>query len=371
MGYPEAMEPILLGLFLAATFVQLLYWLGLFSRLALYRQPPPPKVPPEPVSIIICAHNEAENLRQNLPLFLAQDYPDFEVLVVNDASTDNSLEILLEFKRKSPNLRVANLTTKVSRGKKAALSKGIKAAKHSILLLSDADCRPVSSKWLEHMQAFIRDRVEIGLGYSPYIREKGILNATIRFETVYSAVQYSSFAFVGMPYMGVGRNLIYRKHLYREAGGFDDHMDVTSGDDDLFINAVATPYNTRVILSPEAFVFSKAKSSWRGYYRQKSRHLSTGTRYRPVHQLLLGALSASHFGHYVFGLALILFHNLETIVFINYLVRIVVVTAMYGLITRKLRDPSLVFWVPLFDALFILYYLIFAPALFKKKEPWT
>lgn len=367
----EALEPILLGLFLAATLVQLLYWLGLFSRLALYRQPPPPNRPREAVSIIICAHNEAENLRKNLPYFLDQDYPDFEVLVVNDASSDNSLEILLEFKRKNPTLRVANLTTKLSRGKKAALSKGIKAANNSILLLSDADCRPASSKWLEHMQAFIRDRVEIGLGYSPYIREKGILNAAIRFETVYSTIQFSSFAFVGMPYMGVGRNLIYRKHLFHEASGFDDHMDVTSGDDDLFINAVATPYNTRVVLSPEAFVFSEAKSSWRGYYRQKSRHLSTGTRYRPVHQLLLGVLSASHFGHYVLGLTLVLFHNLETIVFINYLARIVVVTAMYGLITRKLRDPSLVFWVPLFDALYILYYLIFAPALFKSKEPWT
>lgn len=371
MGCPDTLATVLLGLFLAATFVQLLFWLGLFSRLALYRKPARPETAPEPVSIIICVHNEADNLRKNLPFFLAQDYPDFEVLVVNDASSDNSLGILLEFKRKSPNLHIANLTTKVSRGKKAALSKGIKAAKHNILLLSDADCRPASSKWLEHMQAFIRDRVEIGLGYSPYIREKGILNAAIRFETVYSAVQFSTFAFVGMPYMGVGRNLIYRKHLFHEAGGFDDHMDVTSGDDDLFINTVATPYNTRVIFTPEAFVYSEAKSSWRGYYRQKSRHLSTGTRYRLVHQLLLGALSASHFGHYVLGTALILFHNLETIVFINYLVRIVVVTAMYGLITRKLRDPSLVFWVPLFDALYILYYLIFAPALFKKKEPWT
>lgn len=371
MVTPEVLQSILLGLFLAATFTQLLYWLGLFSRLALYRQPPPPKIAPEPVSIIICAHNEAENLQKNLPFFLDQDYENFEVLVVNDASSDNSLEILLEFKRKNPNLRIVNLTTKVSLGKKAALSKGINAANNSILLLSDADCQPASSKWLEHMQAFIRDRVEIGLGYSPYNREKGILNAAIRFETVNSAINYLSFAFVGMPYMGVGRNLIYREHLFRESGGFEDHMDVTSGDDDLFINTVATSKNTRVILSPEAFVYSEAKSSWRGYYRQKSRHLSTGTRYRPLHQFLLGAISASHFGHYVLGIALILFHNLETIVFINYLVRIVVVTAMYGLITRKLRDPSLVFWVPLFDALYILYYVIFAPALFKSKEPWT
>ncbi len=364
-------EHLLLGAFLLATAVQLAFWLGPFLKFARHRPAPPPEVPPEPVSIIICARNEAENLKENLPYFLSQDYPDYEIIVVNDQSSDKSLEVLLEIQQKSPILRLISITTKDARGKKAALSKGIKAAKHEILLLSDADCRPASSKWLEQTQAFIRDRAEIGLGYSPYLRGKGMLNAFIRFETVYSAIQYLSFAFVGMPYMGVGRNLAYRSYLFHRAGGFAMHADVTSGDDDLFINQVATASNTRVIMSPDAFVFSRAKSSWRGYYRQKRRHLSTGSRYRWKHKLLLGALSASHFGHYVFGLASILFYNLAIIVIFNYLARIVVVSTVYFLTLRKLRDPSLFFWVPIFDTLYILYYLLFAPALFKTKEPWT
>lgn len=364
-------QDTLLCLFLTATAIQLFYWLFVFSRLAFYRQPPLPPGPREPVSIIICARNEADNLRRNLPFFLAQDYPKYEVVVVNDNSSDKTLEVLLDFQKKSPILRLIDINVSTPRGKKAALSKGVNAAKFEILLLSDADCRPASPQWLDFMQAFIRDRAKIGLGYSPYFRGKGILNAFIRFETVYSAIQYLSFAFMGLPYMGVGRNLCYRKSLFRGSGGFDSHAHIASGDDDLFINQVATGANTRVILSPKAFVFSEPKSSWRGYYRQKSRHLTTGTRYRLVHQLALGLLSASHFGHYACGIALILFHNLELTVFINYLARIAVASALYMLIMRKLHDTSLIRWVPLLDVLYAVSYLVFAPALFlKPKEKW-
>ena len=368
---PLSLGQFILLLFLAATAIQLAYWLGPFLRFALHRPVPPPAVPPEPVSIIICARNEAAQLARHLPYFLAQDHPDYELIVVNDQSSDKSLDVLLEIQRKSPILRIVSITTKDARGKKAALSEGIKAAKNKIVLLSDADCQPASAQWATQMQSAVSGPTLIVLGYSPYFQEEGMLNAFIRFETVYSAIQYLSFAFVGCPYMGVGRNLAYRKSLFEQAGGFASHQAVTSGDDDLFVNQVATANNTRVVLSPLAFVYSQPKSSSRGYYRQKRRHLSTGSRYRWQHQLLLGLLSASHFGHYVLGLASILFFNLAIIVIINYLARIVVVSAVYYYTLRKLRDPSLIYWVPIFDALYIFYYLLFAPALFKTKEPWT
>ncbi len=361
---------ILLQLFIGCTAIQLFYWLFIFSRLAFFRQPAPPEGPREPVSVIICAKNEEAALRRNLPYFLAQDYPEYEIIVVNDNSSDKTLDILLDFQKKNPRLRVIDVIINTSPGKKAVLSRGIEAANFEIVLLSDADCRPSSPHWLDITQAFIRDRVKIGLGYSPYFRGKGILNAFIRFETVYSAIQFISFALVGMPYMGVGRNLAYRKSLFHESGGFASHAHVVSGDDDLFINQVATGANTRVILSPLAFVFSEPKSSWRGYYRQKSRHLTTGVRYRIVHQLALGLLSASHFGHYSCGIALILFYNLESLVFIHYLARIGIASTVFALCLRKLHDKSLIRWFPLLDALYACFYLVFAPALFKTKEKW-
>lgn len=364
------MTSLLLGLFLLATIIQLAYWLFIFSRLAFYKVPPVPESPPEPVSVIICAHNEAENLLGNLPHFLAQDYQEWELIVVNDHSSDKSLKILLDIQKKNPRLRIVNVIVDTPSGKKAALAKGIAAANFEILLLSDADCQPSSSMWVEHSQAFIRDEVEIGLGYSPYFSGEGILNAFIRFETVYTAHQFFSFAFIGSPYMGVGRNLVYRKQLFLHSSGFDNHIDIASGDDDLFISHVATSCNTQVILSPTAFIYSKAKSSWRGYYRQKARHLSTGTRYRLIHQLALGLLSLSHFGHYTFGIALLFSQHFLTVVLFNYLVRIAVVSYMYSRTLRKLHDNSLVRWVPLLDLLYLGFYLVFAPTIFKKQPKW-
>ena len=362
---------LLLIAFLLATALQIAYWLLLFSRLAFHKPADAPAVPPEPVSVIICAFNEATNLATHLPYFLNQDYPCFEVIVVNDNSSDKTLEILLDFQKKSPRLRLINVIIDTPIGKKAALAKGIAAAQFDIVLLSDADCYPKSSKWVEHTQAFIRDRIEIGLGYSPYLQQKGILNAFIRFETVYTAYQYLSSAIVGLPYMGVGRNLIYRKRLFYEVNGFDDHADIASGDDDLFINQVATSTNIQVMLSPAAFVYSNSKSSWRGYYRQKSRHLTTGTHYRLIHQVILGLLSVSHFGHYALGIALILCQDFVTVVIINYLARIAVVCFMYERTLKKLHDTNLLKWVPLLDAMYMIFYLVFAPAIFKKQKKWN
>lgn len=363
---------ILFYLFLLATWIQLAYWLLLFSRLAFQRLPPTPTVEPEPVSLIICAHNEAENLVKNLPYFLAQDYPLLEIIVVNDFSSDKSFPILLEIQKSHPILRLVSISADTPPGKKAALTKGIKAASFDLILLSDADCRPNSPMWVGRMQAFVKGKTEIGLGYGPYFsRGNGILNAFIRFETVYTACQYFSFAFVGLPYMGVGRNLMYRKYLFYQVQGFAQHQDLASGDDDLFINQVATKHNTQVILSPDSFVFSEPKSSWRGYYRQKARHISTGRKYRLVHRLALGSLAASHFGHYVLGIVLLLNHFSELTVFVHFLVRIGVVLAMYAWILPRLQDRALLRWVPIFDALYIVYYLLFAPVLTGKKEKWN
>ncbi|MBK7870030.1 MAG: hypothetical protein IPJ74_04705 [Saprospiraceae bacterium] len=251
------------------------------------------------------------------------------------------------------------------------MSEGIKAASFDIIAVSDADCQPASKNWLATMQSYIRGETQIGLGYSPYEAEQGFLNLFIRFETIYTAIQYFSFALAGMPYMGVGRNLIYRKSLFHQAGGFHKHTHIASGDDDLFVNAVANNSNTKIILNPKAFVLSQPKVSWRGYYYQKSRHLTTATSYRPMHQLLLGALAASHAGHYLLALALLLSGRMIVITLFIYVVRIVVVVWTYRRTLQHLQEPALTKWIPLLDAAYILYYFAFAPTLVNgKKIPW-
>ncbi|MCB0628487.1 MAG: glycosyltransferase [Saprospiraceae bacterium] len=348
-----------------ATLLQLAYWLLFFSRLAYYRQGKnifPAIEPPLPVSVIICARNEAENLRKNLPHVLEQEYPDFEVIVVDDNSSDKSWEILLDIKNKYPILQLIQLKEQTLPGKKVALSRGIEAARFERLLLTDADCRPVTKHWLSIMTQALQGTTEISLGYSPYNLHAGFLNIFIRFESIYTAIQYFSFALMKLPYMGVGRNLAYVKTLFRKHQGFTSHVHIASGDDDLFINQAANGQNTAIIIHPDTFVVSTPKSSWRSYYYQKSRHLTTGSRYKFTHQLLLGGLAGSHVMHYL-GVLILLPTTYAPAVILMFLVRMGVVLWMYARILKLLRDPSLLRWIPLLDAAFTCYYLFFSPVL--------
>ena len=355
------------------TLIQILLWILLLSRAAV-RKMPAIHLPemPEPVSLIICARNEAENLKKNLCHFLNQNYRCFEVIVVNDASTDRTLEVLLDIQNKSRNLRIINFTNKkVGAGKKAALAAGIHAARYDLILLSDADCKPAGDRWMAHMTAAIQgsSAATVGLGYGPYYKLPGLLNRFIRFETVYTALQYLSFALVGLPYMGVGRNLTYRKDLFLKTG-FSNHMHLASGDDDLFVNQVAAANRTAVVIHPEAFTFSAPKENWRAFARQKSRHLSTATSYRPVHQVLLGFLAASHLGHYALLMGMVC-AGFSTIfdAFLLYVLRMCILLWVYAGVLKKLQEKDLLKWVPILDVLLAIYFLLFAIVPFKRMNP--
>ncbi len=370
--------------FSACTIVQLAYWWGLFSKLAFYKSSPENngnaaksgETEQKPVSIIICARNEAENLAKFLPRILSQNYRLYEVIVVNDNSDDTTGEVLIQHTINCPYLRIIDIHNKYDIdsqvGKKKVLAEGIDAARHNVLLLTDADCEVASKDWLRKMQGSMQGDKQIVLGYSPYIRYPGCLNLFIRFETVYTAVQYFSFALAKMPYMGVGRNLAYQKHLFELAGGFKDHEHIASGDDDLFINQVSTQKNVTINIDSDSFVFSEPKRSWKAYFRQKARHMTTGREYQKKHIILLGLLSATHFGHYFLGGLVLMTQYSVNVVIILYLLRMISLIILYGKILKKLRDPSMLIWIPILDAAFILYYVVFAPFLMTgKRNQWT
>jgi len=252
---------------------------------------------------------------------------------------------------------------KKSPGKKSALSKGIRSSKHDICLLTDADCQPDDATWIQKMSSIVTDEKEIGLGYGPYYFQKGWLNKFIRFETVYTAIQYFSFAIWKIPYMGVGRNLIYRKSIFIQQNGFKNHEFVASGDDDLFINEVATAHNVGIQLSPESFVSSEGKENIRNYFIQKKRHISTGKHYRLKHQLLLGLLSMSHFMIFLLFIFSLGF-NLSTAVYATLLIiRSILVMIVYKKVLKKLGEQELWRWILLLDVSLLLYYILFTPAL--------
>jgi poly-beta-1,6-N-acetyl-D-glucosamine synthase len=278
---------IILTIFLLSTVIQVYYYL--YFYLSVHKYENPAGLKKQPVSVIICARNEAENLREFLPTVLEQDYPDYEVIVVNDCSEDNTYLILGEFLSRYPHLKVStvNKDPKFTHNKKFAQFIGIKAAKNEILLFTDADCRPESDKWIEMMTSHFDEKTSFVLGYGGYIRQKGLIGSYIRYESFFIALQYLGMALRGMPYMGVGRNLAYRRSLFFSGGGFGAHNHLVSGDDDLFVNTNATKENTRVEYRQEAHTRSVPSSGLKQWINQKKRHLTTAPYYKQGDKVLL------------------------------------------------------------------------------------
>ena len=226
-----------------------------------------------PVSVIVCAKNEEKNLKQNLPLILQQDYPDFEVIVVDDNSTDETYYLLKVMQHDYPHLHVIRLNENVNffRGKKFPLSIGIREARNEHLLLTDADCIPLTKNWVRTMAENFTKNKEIVLGYGKHKQQKGFLNSLIRFETLYTAMQYFSFALAGIAYMGVGRNMAYKKQTFTKQKGFSKHYNLMSGDDDLFVNSAATKNNVAIEINYDSFTISEPKQNWKSWWKQKRR----------------------------------------------------------------------------------------------------
>jgi glycosyltransferase involved in cell wall biosynthesis len=280
---------IILILFYVATGIQLFYLVVFYGRLVFFNKPAAASNHFEPVSIVIAAKNEYLKLKKFLPLLLTQDYPEYEVIVVNDNSTDDTEFLLKEFQFEYPHLQFITVNGEGNffNGKKFPLSIGIKSAHHDLLLLTDADCIPASNQWIKGMQAAYQVNTEIVLGYGAYQEQKGLLNKLIRYDTLRVALSYFSFAKWKIPYMGVGRNLSYRKKLFYEQKGFMSHYKISSGDDDLFINKAANSKNTGICLNPDSKTISLPKQSFGDWVAQKRRHLTTGIYYKKLHLSLL------------------------------------------------------------------------------------
>jgi biofilm PGA synthesis N-glycosyltransferase PgaC len=314
-----------------------------------------------PVSVIICARNELQNLQENLPVILNQNYPDFEVIVVNDCSVDDSAHLLDQLKITYENLKVVTVTEhkRFKTGKKFALTMGIKAAKNEYLLLTDADCKPTSADWIGLMQQGFSNQKEIVLGYSPYRKTSGILNTFIRFETVKTAISYLSAALNNQPYMGVGRNLAYTKSLFFRSKGFAAHLHLLSGDDDLFINQNATATNTAIQISPEAQTYSETKKGLVAYYLQKRRHMGVGKYYKSKNRFLITLDALSGFLFYIFLTVLLILKFEPWIVAGIFIFRFMVQCFFYPAIFRKLDAADLIWWFPVLDLFYYVYLNVF------------
>jgi len=353
-------------------FIQLLFVLFIYSRLAFHKQKEQSTELPG-VSIIIAARNEADNIFKNLPFILDQDYPNFEVIVVNHQSMDESKYILDAFEHEFPNMRVINVekSTHLKFGKKLPLTIGIKGAKYEHLLFTDADCKPVSNQWLKSMSSCFSNKHEIVLGYGPYKKKKGFLNKVIRFDTAWIAMNYFSFAKAKMPYMGIGRNMAYTKSVFESVSGFKSHYALSSGDDDLFIQEAAKKGNYTINIHPDAYCLSNPPKTWSGWMRQKSRHYTTTERYRLIKKLMLGIYPLSLLLMLISFVTLLFDSNFIWITLIIFGVILAIKWLILGKALKKLNESKFIAYLPLLD----IVYAILAPAMYysidkKDKNKW-
>lgn len=364
---------IIFVIFCIVSFFQIFYYLFFFSRFAFYKTKPRLTSQTHPISVIICARDEAANLARNLPGSLVQEYKTtHEVIVVNDNSFDDSKYLLEELRKEFRQLNVVELTqeAKMIPGKKFPLSIGIKSAKNEIVLLTDADCVPASENWIELMQSAYNENTEIVLGYGAYNKLPGILNKLVRWETFHTALQYMSFSLAGFPYMGVGRNLSYKKSIFFRHKGFSSLNNLPGGDDDLFINKAATKNNTAIQIHPESFTLSKPVTSWNQWIKQKQRHYTTAKYYKPVHKLLLGTYSFTHFLYLPALIASAIFFNWKYSLAIFGL-RLIIQSVILFKSLKKLGEKDLYPWFILTDVWMFFYYLIFAASIYKKpRQTW-
>ncbi len=364
---------ILYYIFILVACFQIFYYLFFFSPFAFQKESTasPKNIP---ISLIICAKNEAENLKKFLPSIIAQNYPNFEIVLINDASYDKTLKVMESFAEKHSHIKVVNVKNNEAfwANKKYALTLGIKSAKNNHLLFTDADCKPISENWITEMSAHFSNEKTIVLGYGGYTKIKNsLLNKLIRFETVFTAIQYLSFAKMGLPYMGVGRNLAYTKDEFFKVSGFMKHMHIRSGDDDLFINEIATAKNTSVCVSKESFTMSSPKTTFKSWVTQKKRHITTAQHYKPKHKALLALFYTSQLLFWLTGITLLSFLFYWEVVLVFIILRFICQLVIMSLAAEKLDEQDLIPYIPFLEFFLVIFQMtIFMSNLISKPKHW-
>lgn len=365
-------KSIIFIIFCSAVLIQLLFLMRFSWRLLLHKRRDELKDLP-PVSVVVCARNEEDNLFKNLPKVLHQDYPEFEVIVVNDQSVDDSRHIIRAFQERYPFLRHVELERNKHRkfGKKVPLTVGIKGTKHEHLLMIDADCYPDSNQWIRKMMRNYVPGKEIVLGYGPYEKKKGFLNKLIRFDTANIAATYLSFAKSKRPYMGVGRNLSYLKSTFFKVDGFKKHYHIQSGDDDLFMQDAATRKNVAIEIDPETFVYSHPKESFKEWVKQKQRHFTTAAKYRLINKVFLGIFPASMILMLLSFIILMISFEWKLFVLGIFLVRYIMFWWVNGLVLKQFKERDLIVIYPFLELLhFVIIPFIYYSTDRRQSSRW-
>ena len=355
-------------IYILAFVIQLIIWVLVFSKLLITKDNKE-KHPLSSVTIIICTKNRVGNLKANLNSILSQDYNPLITFLVDDFSDDETEEYIRFLQQKERYLKLYKVKLN-NDGKKQALSEAIVKVKTDWALLTDDDCCPNSSNWVKAMISEAnRSQSSIVLGYSPYSSDGSFLGKWIHHEAWITGIQYLSYAVSGMPYMGVGRNILYSMDILKPSH-ITNHADLKAGDDDLTVNMLAIKDNTSICLSPDSFVWSSPSESWKDYIKQKKRHYSVSNRYKFKHKVAISAYTMSHIAFYIAipGLLLSPYWKMSIVL---YIFRLIIIFPIVNKLMRKMESLNSVMIFPIMDILQAFYYLFFSFAVINpKKSRW-
>jgi len=303
----------------------------------------------QPVSLIIAFKNEQEQLKKNLPFILEQDYPNFELVLVNDHSTDASAQYLKELDH--PRIKIFELSTKT--GKKAAVELGIAKSTHELLLFTDADCIPSSKHWIKRMVSPLLKGKEISLGYGKLRRGQGLLVLLQRYENCMNSLQNFSFANRSRAYMAVGRNLAYKKVVYSKSTAFDSYSSIKGGDDDLIVNEMSKDQNTAVVIDQDAHTISEASTKWKQYYHQKRRHLEAGKHYKKKDRSWLAILGLSQLIFNLLFITLLLTHDKHLLIIGIFVLKVLLQLVSYRGPMKQLEELDWWWITPVLEMIYL------------------
>ncbi len=364
---------LLFTIFIGVVVIQMIYYVVIFGRFSFSnpKETHPKKIP---VSVIVCAKNEAENVAKNIPLLIQQNYPEFEIVLIDDSSSDNTLEIFEEFEKKHTTIKLVKVKNNEAfwGNKKYALTLGIKAAKHDYLIFTDANCYPESDNWLQEMSAHFTLKKTIVLGYSAYEKiPHSFFNKMVRFDALLLATQYFSWAKIGKPFMGIGRNLAYKKEAFFNVNGFIDHMKIRSGDDDLFINQAANTSNTTCCFSKNSFTYSPPKTTFKEWSVQKRKQLSTASYYKFFDRFQLFVFASSQLAFFILAIILLIFQHYWIAVLVICALRYLLSWISLGYAATKLKETDVIYWYPFLELILLATHLHLSfRNLFSKPIHW-
>ena len=361
-------------LFIVIVVIQISYYLLVFGRFSFAKTLAIKKTQNIPISVIVCAKNEEINIQNYFPLLLQQNYPNFEIVLIDDASSDETLEIFEKFEKENINVKLIKVKNNEAfwGNKKFALTLGIKSATHENLLFIDADCYPETLDWITEMSSHFSDEKTIILGHGAYEKvEHSFLNKIIRFENLLTATQYFAWAKIGKPYMGVGRNLGYKKSEFFKTNGFIHHMKIRSGDDDLFVNEASNSKNTSINYRWESFTFTKAKTTFKDWILQKRRHVATAKYYKKFDKYQLTLFYSSQLLFLIIAIILLIFKFQWIIVLVLMGIRYIISWISLGYSAGKLHEKDVMYYYPFLEIVLIFTQLhVFLRNIISKPVHW-